>query len=426
MYNTRVRPVTDLTVPDSESTTARRIVGASLKRTVKQLLALPAGRFDASVFDDFADVRAVMARALKSDRAGLVFAIMRRPTHSTLVRCIVSELYGDGDVTKLDTWLAELTLLCAIELARHDELGSTGLQLRRAATALSSWDGNFRLSLPEGSRIGLRDGTVVVQTQAEEVSIPIAELAEPEDSPGSWRAISGASLHHPYHPITDRLVLATIDNNPLFDVEAHPDKSGNAIDLADQPVSAWVEALTTAYDIVRCGLPEIADEIDAVMQGLVPVGADDQRHFSASYAEATGLAYLSLHPAPMTMAEALVHEFSHNKINALFDLDQVLENAFSPLFSSPVRPDPRPLHGVLLAVHAFVPVARLYERLIAQDHPLSQQSNFEARLSTVARGNHDGIATLLQHGRPTPVGKELLSELARWDEHFRSHWAGND
>mgnify|MGYP000048771696 CR=1 FL=1 len=33
----------------------------------------------------------------------------------------------------------------------------------------------------------------------------------------------------------------------------------------------------------------------------------------------------------MTMTEALVHEFQHNKLNAALDLDPFLENAFDEL-----------------------------------------------------------------------------------------------
>jgi HEXXH motif-containing protein len=120
----------------------------------------------------------------------------------------------------------------------------------------------------------------------------------------------------------------------------------------------------------------------------------------------------------MTMTEAVIHEFSHNKLNALFELDDVLHNAFHPLFKSPVRPDPRPLHGVLLAVHAFVPVARLYEAMIAAGDPLAQHPSFAARFAQIVAGNHEGTEVLLAHGEPTEIGRGLLDELARWDRHF--------
>ena len=83
-----------------------------------------------------------------------------------------------------------------------------------------------------------------------------------------------------------------------------------------------------------------------------------------------------------------------------------------------MRPDPRPLHGVLLAVHAFVPVARLYERMREAGHPLARRPGFEARSCQVVAGNHDGIATLCEHALPTRFGAPVLEELVRWDAHF--------
>src|SRR5678816_2110374 len=96
---------------------------------------------------------------------------------------------------------------------------------------------------------------------------------------------------------------------------------------------------------------------------------------------------------------AVIHEFSHNKINALFEIDDVLENAWSPLYASPVRPDPRPLHGVLLAVHAFLPIARLYELMIEAGDPQAASAAFIERFERVREVNREGASVLLEHAR---------------------------
>jgi HEXXH motif-containing protein len=151
---------------------------------------------------------------------------------------------------------------------------------------------------------------------------------------------------------------------------------------------------------------------------VVPVGWHAEKHLSASYQEAVGLVYLTLHPQLMTMAEALVHEFQHNKVNAAFALDPLLVNAFSPLYPSPVRPDPRPLHGVLLAVHAFQPVARLYQAMIETGHDLSRNPAWLQRYVTILRMNRAGAATVLDNGQPTALGRGLLDEMRRLDTEF--------
>ena len=70
---------------------------------------------------------------------------------------------------------------------------------------------------------------------------------------------------------------------------------------------------------------------------------------------------------------------------------------------SPVRPDLRPVLGVLLAAHAFLPVAALHRALIASGHPLADPE----RLQAVDRLNREALAVLAD-ARPTEVGRVLL------------------
>lgn len=402
----------DITLPEPGSTTTRKVVGQFLKQTLSDLLQLPPGRFHSPVFDDFADVRAAVERLVRERKTGLVFSMLRRPTHSGLVRCLHGELWGGGDVAKLDRWLVELTALLALELAASGELPPDGIRLGEHPPRLLSIAQGIEVTVDTSWRLGFKPGRLVLSNDARSVEVPLDELRQGDTLP------QGVTVSRPYHPIVAGVQLALADNNPLADVEAHPDKSGNRIDLGGQPVSRWVDALRAAFELVDELLPELGQEIRLVMQTIVPVGYDAERHLSASYAEAVGTAYLSLHPDLMTMTEALIHEFSHNKLNALVLADPLLHNAFSPLYASPVRPDPRPLHGVLLAVHAFVPVARLYERMLESDHALSRSPAFRERFAKIVSGNHEGFTTLHTHGKTTPVGRGVLDELERWDRHF--------
>jgi HEXXH motif-containing protein len=275
----------------------------------------------------------------------------------------------------------------------------------RGHPALGRIEPGALASLVRRARVGvlvraLRSATDVEATRSELVATMLAEL-------------SGSGSHESV-AIEEPIVLALADNNPLAMHEAHPDKRGNALDLGGRPSSEWVAALREALQLVRSHLPDLRTEMDLYLQQIVPVGFFDDRHLSASYREAIGTVYLSLHPSPMTMVEALVHEFQHNKLNALLESDDVLENAHEPLYRSPVRPDARPLHGVLLAVHAFVPVALLYERMIVAGDARAS----DRRLREIALMNREGTDVLRAHARPTPVGKALLDELFRWDQHF--------
>jgi HEXXH motif-containing protein len=144
---------------------------------------------------------------------------------------------------------------------------------------------------------------------------------------------------------------------------------------------------------------------------VVPVGWHEQQHLSASYREAIGSIYATLHPNPVTLAEAVVHEFQHNKANLASFSDALLRNAFHPLFKSPVRPDPRPLWGILLAVHAFLPVAELLRRMREAGHPASKTPDFLRRLEDVDGKNREGMEMLRKHAEWTPFGRRLMNGL---------------
>ncbi|MFZ5479986.1 MAG: aKG-HExxH-type peptide beta-hydroxylase [Myxococcota bacterium] len=196
--------------------------------------------------------------------------------------------------------------------------------------------------------------------------------------------------------------LALVDDNPLAMVEAHPDKEGNALSLGSATAAEWLAALDGARALVRAASPALADEHRSLLATVVPVGGPMEKSLSASYREAVGTVYVSLHPSPAKMAEALIHELQHTKLNLLTFVDPVLADGGDELHASPVRPDPRPLWGVLLAVHAFVPVAELYFHL-----------GDRARLAEVIAQNREAMGVVARHARPTEVGRRLIEGLAR-------------
>lgn len=372
----------DLTIPEPGSTTARGVLSRAMGRLLHELQASP--RLAPAGARREAAALAQLVRAALAKTPGAVVSVLRRPTVGGLLRSLRSDALGDRE----GVFVALLAQL-AFELAVAGALPEP--------VRLHRWPARL-LSVPAGI-------AVTIPPDAGEVTI---ENGRTDLGP----------VDRPYLPISGEIVLALADNNPLALFEAHPDKTGNALDLGGHEAAEWVAELGAALAPIERHLPDLRAEMDLFISQLVPVGWDAERHFSASYQEIIGTIYLSLHPSRMTLSEALIHEFSHNKLNALFELDPVLENAFSPLYTSPVRPDPRPLHGVLLAVHAFLPVARLYEQMIADGAPEARSESFRGRYAAVRRINREGAELLLREGRPTPVGRALLDEIRRWHEHY--------
>ena len=365
------RTISDLTIPEPGSTTAREVLSQSLRKLLHDAIDLTRTA-PASAHREASALKSTLEHALKTS-PGALAAALRRPTVSTLVRCLRPS--------------------CGLEAEARDALYVELLEgLRRDLTLAN-------VHLPHASNVRRPPRVVSLFDH-------------------SATDTASGEVTHPFHAIEGDLWLALVDNNPLAMEEAHPDKEGNALDLGGRPADAWTSMIRDSLALIDAHLPDLAGEIRLFVQQIVPVGFHEERHLSASYQEAIGTIYMTLHPSLMTMTEALIHEFSHNKINALFELDELLSNAWTPLYTSPVRPDPRPLHGVLLAVHAFLPVARLYEKMIAAGHPLAQREDFVTRYHRIRKTNREGADTVLMNGRPTTIGRGVLDEIARWDRYY--------
>jgi len=222
-------------------------------------------------------------------------------------------------------------------------------------------------------------------------------------------------------PLQCGVELAAEDSNPLRMDEAHPEKVGNALSLGERSSGEWQSQLNAALDLIGQTLPSFYRALPNALHRIVPIGFAPERHLSASYREAPGTIYMTLHPSPLTLAEAIVHEVQHGKLNTLSWFDAVLSNAMSEWTASPVRSDLRPIWGVLLAVHAFVPVACMHQKMEEQSHPLIETPLFKRRRSEVLEGNDNGLKTVIEKGEPTAMGQRVITDLKKLHDHCMQH-----
>lgn len=413
--------LTDLTLPTSTAT-VRTVLNGYLREAAVAFMKLPTNQLPPRARALYGPTVAAAQPLMKRDPRALV-AALRKPTLGALLWTSFHHLGAGGDAKKLDACVVELCLLLHLELATQGVVLS-GQPVARPGEAwpllLAPGLGLGLQIKPEVERVVFGSRAMTAYAGGREWTLPLVPNA---DAPAELPAI----LSQPYHSIVDGIFLATKDNNPLSMMEAHPDKFGNAIDLGGHPLDEWLTTLRDAFSLVDRHLPLVGEEMRLLLRFIVPVGYHDQKHLSASYQEAVGTIYMTLHPNLMTMTEALVHEFQHNKINAAFHLDPMLHNAFSPLYQSPVRPDPRPLHGVILAVHAFQPIAKMYERMTAAGEPLAATPPFQRRFRDIIRMNRAGSRTVLEHAQPTETGQGLFGEMRALEQeqlqYEAAHWA---
>jgi HEXXH motif-containing protein len=296
--------------------------------------------------------------------------------------------------------------LLAFELGWRRQLaGEVRFEGARAIEGLWSTRRNLRIAFsPEVREVTVGDGFMRVAAAASELVLHFENDGEALRQLVHPLATGSA----PFPRIEGKVALALYDPNPLAALETHPEKQGNALDLGGREPEQWMQTLRSALRLVASAVPALYAEMQEHLQLVVPVGYEPERHLSASYREYAGAVYVTLHPSPLTVAEALIHEFQHNKLNLLTHLDPVLVNGQTSLHASPVRPDQRPLIGILLAAHAFVAVAELYRRLYVAG---AREGSLVSRLAAVTDSNEEALDVLRREARPTDVGRRLLLEL---------------
>jgi HEXXH motif-containing protein len=379
-----------ITMPEASAPTLRAVIARRCQILARDYLALPRSA-------ERTDPGAVLAALLREEPRCVVRAL-RRPT--------VAVLLGEAHrVARASTGAEYRRARRRVDLTLLAELAGTGELPREIAVAP---DGDaWPTILSIASRTGGAPppgATLVFGPRGVDLAIDGARRP--------WARETTC------FPIEGNICLAVRDDNPMLHVQAHPERAGNVVDLGGEPLGQWLASLREALAILREHAPHVHEEMRLALEIIVPTGHDAERHFSVSYPDAVGAVYMSLHPNVMTLAEALIHEWQHNKLNAVLRWDPLLADADGPRFASPVRPDPRPLRGVLMAVHAFLPVAMLYERMTAAAHPLTRGRDGQNRFREIVAINREAAAVVLTHGRPTRLGAELLDEIRAWDRHY--------
>ncbi len=405
-----------LVLPPAGDRTVANLQAQVRKIALKRLLSHPTRGLTAPLARALAAVRPVLTQLARTQPRVLAWALAQPDVLTPLLVLDVGEaITGTRDEDNVRAALLALLVTLAHQ-ARAGALPEAIL-LDLPIDVLADPVGHRRLRLDPPARGLLADPLGLELNLHDETKL---RLPAAPAGPDAHASVTLDRPFHPLHPELPGLQFALYDSNPLSMFEAHPDKFGNAISLGEKSLEHWRGAFHDALELVRLALPTWFEELKSSMRRFVPVGYLPERHLSASYREAPGVAYLTLCDDPLTIAEAIVHETQHSKANLLSWVDPVVHNAHTTWTKSPVRPDLRPLWGVLLAVHAFVPVAALHANLAALDHPATHTERFPRRRAEVLAGNHRGMLAVLEHSDPSHLGRRLIDEMSRLHDHLRA------
>lgn len=167
-----------------------------------------------------------------------------------------------------------------------------------------------------------------------------------------------------------------------IDVDVSWDSLGGGSEAADLP-EAWrsppiddlgdveqgrlladLRALFNAQRLLARGHPEILAWILSTTFLCLPIHrTTDTRFKSASRRDMPGAVFFDLNAGWRHLLEALVHETAHAQLFVDEWAGPLIEPGHTRTYASPLRPEPRPLRGILLAYHALAYMAALYHAL---------------------------------------------------------------
>ncbi|MBE1464409.1 HEXXH motif domain-containing protein [Kibdelosporangium phytohabitans] len=121
----------------------------------------------------------------------------------------------------------------------------------------------------------------------------------------------------------------------------------------------WQHLLDDAWELLVDRHPGYARELAAGLRTIAPI-LDDRRMVGSSSNAAFGAVALSSKVSATALAEALVHELQHSKLNALLELVTLRVGDAGQRWYAPWRDDPRPLSGLLHGLYAFASVVEFW------------------------------------------------------------------
>jgi HEXXH motif-containing protein len=326
---------------------------------------------------------------------------------------------------------AQLELLATTDLLRHGTpflwmnihklyrltKQTTPVQTIRD-TLVTAFDSYFHL-LPDGACFA------IPTAERPALILPRLGVALPTADKARLRRLSSQTLgiEAPTQSLT--IDLAQQSSNCRADICRVFEESAHAvIAVADPSVAAPVTMKTVSNGDVRAfaerirrGM-ELIGSIDCelyrstlqLVQFFVPLRmSSPDAHFSHSDKDLIGVIHLSEGYTGIRLAEAIVHEFHHNELFVLETTHELSHHDGSAVFYSPWRSDPRPLSGLLHALHVFSAIVRFYRLAESRGADIDRDATHERRTDLCQKLR----IGLMQVPRDllSPLGKRFLHEI---------------
>jgi uncharacterized protein len=317
-----------------------------------------------------------LLRGLSRDQPRAVNDVLAHPyTYAWAVRCLRPAARNDADIDRAH--LAGLALAAALRAGVAAEL------------PCPVRDGYVHLPLAGSIAAGPGRGRIRLVTVA----------------PGRPPATSGGGRWHPARYIGEQPFpgLAVEDLDPFRDCQSWP----AAPRLSPSGWHRWRHDIIAAGTHLTETVPGYARVMAAGLRTVTPLRSVAGGRRSATARQAFGAVAIARPGAgvpPAELAELLLHEFQHVKLNVLMDLRPLSYPGSAVRLRVAWRDDPRPPDAVLHGTYAFLALVHLRRA----EGPAGRGTYLRYR-SWV----HDALTALLSHSEMlTPDGLRFVASLA--------------
>jgi HEXXH motif-containing protein len=332
------------------------------------------------------------------------------------------QLIKRGALTALADHVHTLPAIAVLALARAGALGgddaeplmirvSEGPGLRLAERTVQCADGDLTAGpatvTASGDTLLVRqDGRVVAEIDWAAVAAS-GTLAVPGSRITFWQD----------SPALDRTVLAYQRDLARIHLDTTPFRVLSPAEVRSTEAGDHVASFAGGLDLIRRCWPELHREVSCLTDHFTLI--EGTPFIGGSAISCLGVSFFKLRPAwsDVCYADHIVHEAAHQRLHVEFEVEPALENGAFVISASPIRRDPRPLHGVLHATFVFLRLSSFLLRVLEVEPTLEA----ERRLHRHALGLYAGLEQLERHGRWTPRGGQLFSEMHTAADHVRQH-----
>jgi len=180
-----------------------------------------------------------------------------------------------------------------------------------------------------------------------------------------------------------------------------------------KPVETWTpemkQRIKEALSLISSVWPEAYDELPhfvqkfVVYRGHAVIGFTDFRYHGSIFFKHEWL----MHREHLDeVAEDLVHEAAHVRLNALMGTTPLFRNDDSEIYSSPLRRDLRSMYGVFHQMYVLRRVIELYRRLQARGL-LCRRANLDASRG----GFEEAFKVVKENADLTMLGRTMLKSM---------------